>query len=130
MSRLTFHYLNPLLALGSSRPLVEEDLWEPTPNNKATVICEPVKKSWNSQLQKESPSYGIPLFCPTLCISTNRRSGPITGSISIKLGLGIDISKQAMDMAADYFAVFNVNSTTITTNCFGNLYRLVLGSFK
>ena len=58
ISRLTFHYLNQLFSLGSSRPLVEEDLWEPTPNNRATVVCERTEETWNQQLSKKSPSQG------------------------------------------------------------------------
>lgn len=60
ISRLSFHYLNSLFALGSSRPLVEEDLWEPTPNNQATVVSERTEKAWNEQLSKQSPSQGSP----------------------------------------------------------------------
>ena len=60
ISRLSFHYLNPLFALGSSRPLVEEDLWEPTLNNRATVVSERTEKVWNEQLSKQSPSQGSP----------------------------------------------------------------------
>ena len=68
LSRLSFHYLNPLFALGSSRPLVEEDLWEPTPNNRATVVCERTEKAWKEQLSKQSPSQGSPVF-DTLTLS-------------------------------------------------------------
>ena len=62
LSRLTFHYLNPLLSLGSSRPLVEEDLWEPTPNNRAALICQPAEKTWKEQLKKKSPSFAWALI--------------------------------------------------------------------
>ena len=58
ISRLSFHYLNPLFALGSTRPLVEEDLWEPTPNNRAKIVCERTEKTWTEQLSKQSPSQG------------------------------------------------------------------------
>ena len=62
LSRLTFHYLNPLLSLGSSRPLVEEDLWEPTLNNRAALICLPAEKTWKDQLKKKSPSFAWALI--------------------------------------------------------------------
>lgn len=31
-------------------------MWEPTSQNKATVICKRTEKTWNAQLQKKSPS--------------------------------------------------------------------------
>ena len=62
LSRVTFHYLNSFISLGSRRPIIEEDLWEPTPENKAATICEQIEKTWNDQLKRKSPSFGLALF--------------------------------------------------------------------
>ena len=32
--------------------MAEEDLWEPTPNNRASVISRQVEIEWNNQLEK------------------------------------------------------------------------------
>ena len=49
--------MNPLFSLGSTQPLSEEDLWEPTPSNKSAAISESVEKAWDKQLETKTPSF-------------------------------------------------------------------------
>lgn len=44
-SRISFHYLNGLFALGAKTPIEEKDLWNPTPNNLGEITYQLIAKS-------------------------------------------------------------------------------------
>ena len=48
--------------MGSDRPIIEEDLWEPAPENQAATFCKAVEKAWNNELKTKSPSIGRAFF--------------------------------------------------------------------
>ena len=54
--------MNSFFSLGSSRPITEEDLWKPAPENQAATFCKAVEKAWNNELKTKSPSIGRAFF--------------------------------------------------------------------
>ncbi|KAJ3346286.1 hypothetical protein HDU83_003188 [Entophlyctis luteolus] len=52
-SRLTYWYMQPLLVLGASRPLVLEDLWRPDKNQAISVIFQKFEREWKKELHRE-----------------------------------------------------------------------------
>ena len=57
-NRQTFFYLNDLFKLGASRPLVEEDLHEPSEPDRALTVCPRLEAAWENELRKADPSFG------------------------------------------------------------------------
>ncbi|KAJ3191005.1 hypothetical protein HK101_008174 [Irineochytrium annulatum] len=55
-SRLTFHWMDPLMKLGASKDLEMDDLWNLKPSDTALVNSGTFSKQWNEQLLKKKPS--------------------------------------------------------------------------
>lgn len=61
-SKLTFWWLRHLFKLGLSRPIEEEDLYEPLNDQRSKVLSEHFDKAWEEELRKPKPSF-VKLIC-------------------------------------------------------------------
>ena len=51
-----------IFALGARRPLVEEDLYEPTENNRVRQVAQRLESAWEKESLKKVPSFGRAIF--------------------------------------------------------------------
>nr|UOU03343.1 ATP-binding cassette subfamily C4-4-2 [Brachionus rubens] len=56
ISKLFVNWVSPLLKLGKQRPLEEEDLYSPIPDEECKFLTDQLEKEWNKELKKPSPS--------------------------------------------------------------------------
>ncbi|KAA0159997.1 hypothetical protein FNF31_04642 [Cafeteria roenbergensis] len=64
-SKACFHYLNPLLKLGSSKALESEDIGPPLTIDEAKVLNARLDRFWNDQkARSKTPSLGWALLAP------------------------------------------------------------------
>ncbi|KAG0354342.1 hypothetical protein BGZ54_001693, partial [Gamsiella multidivaricata] len=52
LSRLTFAWVQPLMTLGSKRPLEKEDIWELTERRRAAYIATLFRECWAREVAK------------------------------------------------------------------------------
>jgi hypothetical protein len=55
-SLLIFHWMDPLMKLGSSKNLVMEDLWDLKKSDSAAFNSETFQRCWTNQLKRKNPS--------------------------------------------------------------------------
>ncbi|KAG0212661.1 hypothetical protein BGX28_005857 [Mortierella sp. GBA30] len=55
-SRLTFTWVQPLMTIGSKRPLEKEDLWELTPQRRANHVGTRFRECWAREVEKGKAS--------------------------------------------------------------------------
>ncbi|KAF9921984.1 hypothetical protein FBU30_007941 [Linnemannia zychae] len=55
-SRLTFTWVQPLMTIGSARPLEKEDIWEMTERRRADYVSTIFRQEWNKELEKQKAS--------------------------------------------------------------------------
>ena len=55
-SRLTFHWMDPLMRLGYSKDLEMEDLWALKTTDSASFNSDAFQKAWSKQLARQRPS--------------------------------------------------------------------------
>ncbi|KAG0018030.1 hypothetical protein BGZ81_010421 [Podila clonocystis] len=55
-SRLTFAWVQPLMTLGSKRPIEKEDLWELTEQRRASYIANRFREFWAKEVAKHKES--------------------------------------------------------------------------
>eukprot|EP00040_Diaphanoeca_grandis_P037451 m.244078 g.244078 ORF g.244078 m.244078 type:complete len:1509 (+) comp33822_c0_seq1:144-4670(+) len=62
LSSISFSWLNKLMALGYSRPLVDDDLYGLNMEDQAPILAQQFKKTWDKQKKKKDPSLVRALF--------------------------------------------------------------------
>ncbi|CAF0703154.1 unnamed protein product [Brachionus calyciflorus] len=55
-SKLFLNWISPLLSLGKERPLKEEDLYSPVPDEESKLLTDQLEREWNKELKKQKPS--------------------------------------------------------------------------
>ena len=55
-SQLTFEWVQPVMSLGSKRPLEREDLWELTERRRAAYIATLFREKWANEIAKRDAS--------------------------------------------------------------------------
>ncbi|OTB16899.1 hypothetical protein K445DRAFT_10446 [Daldinia sp. EC12] len=59
LSRLTFHWMAPLMNVGYKRPLEQEDLWLVNPNRKAEKMTDKVRESFERRKKNGGDKYPL-----------------------------------------------------------------------
>lgn len=78
-SRLTFAWVQPLMTLGSKRPLEKEDIWELTEQRRASYIATRFREFWAKEVakHKESVIEAERIEVEELATSTSASSGKL-----------------------------------------------------
>ncbi|KAG0329331.1 hypothetical protein BG000_000100 [Podila horticola] len=78
-SRLTFAWVQPLMTLGSKRPLEKEDIWELTEQRRASYIATRFREFWAKEVakHKESVIEAERIEVEELATSTSTSSGKL-----------------------------------------------------
>ncbi|KAG0075872.1 hypothetical protein BGZ92_002684, partial [Podila epicladia] len=78
-SRLTFAWVQPLMTLGSKRPLEKEDIWELTEQRRASYIATRFRDFWAKEVakHKESVIEAERFEAEALATSTSTSSGKL-----------------------------------------------------